>query len=431
MFRLLSSPTERPPPRSQTDVELAVKTKQDVQEAERTKKRQNLVTRTLWTFIMIGGFMGILLMGHAYLILLVMVCQTIVYREVTALFSLKDMSPETAELAVNEHKDPWSKTLNWYFFAVTNYFLYGESIIYYFKHVVFADGQLLPFATNHRMISFTLYTIGFMGFVLSLKRGYLKQQFGLFCWVHMSLLLIVVSSHFIINNILEGLIWFFVPASLVICNDVFAYIWGITLGRTPLIKLSPKKTVEGFVGAFWSTLIFSVIWGTYFMRFNYMICPVHDLGVSVWSNVQCVPNPVFIAKEWEIWAPLRVFLSQLLGRPVTVIPYLPYQLHLLVFAIFASLVAPFGGFFASGFKRAFDIKDFGHSIPGHGGMTDRMDCQFLMGVFTYVYYSSLIREHNVTVGSILQMIVSGLTVEEQLELMRDLKKYMQGRGITI
>jgi phosphatidate cytidylyltransferase len=38
-----------------------------------------------------------------------------------------------------------------------------------------------------------LYTIGFMGFVMSLKKGYLKQQFGLFCWVHMSLLLIVVS----------------------------------------------------------------------------------------------------------------------------------------------------------------------------------------------------------------------------------------------
>ena len=117
-------------------------------------------------------------------------------------------------------------------------------------------------------------------------------------------------------------------------------------------------------------------------------------------------------------------------------------------SIFASLVAPFGGFFASGFKRAFDIKDFGHSIPGHGGMTDRMDCQyvkqhlyncsgslctsrFLMGVFTYVYYSNLIREHHVTVGSILQVIVSGLSVDEQLELIADLKRYLGRQGIIV
>lgn len=38
-------------------------------------------------------------------------------------------------------------------------------------------------------------------------------------------------SHFIINNILEGLIWFWIPASLVICNDIWAYIWGMA---TPL-----------------------------------------------------------------------------------------------------------------------------------------------------------------------------------------------------
>ena len=124
---------------------------------------------------------------------------------------------------------------------------------------------------------------------------------------------------------------------------------------------------------------------------------------------------------------------------------------MLVLACFASLVAPFGGFFASGFKRAFNIKDFGHSIPGHGGMTDRMDCQcvvislarthmtltwcsyrrFLMGVFTYVYYSSLIRQNHVSVGSILQMIVSGLTPQQQLELMADLKRYLEGQGIAV
>lgn len=160
-----------------------------------------------------------------------------------------------------------------------------------------------------------LYTIGFMGFVMSLKKGFLKQQFSLFCWVHMSLLLIVVSSHFIVNNILEGLIWFWVPASLVICNDIFAYIWGKSIGRTPLIKLSPKKTVEGFVGAFWSTMIFGVLWGTYFMRFDYMICPVNELGIGAWSEtgMQCTPNPIFVWREWQIWKPVALFLSTLVG----------------------------------------------------------------------------------------------------------------------
>lgn len=54
-----------------------------------------------------------------------------------------------------------------------------------------------------------------------------------------------------------------------------------------------------------------------------------------------------------------------------------------------------------------------------------------MGVFTYVYYSSLIREHHVTVGSILQTIVSGLTLQEQLELVADLKRYLGTQGIKI
>jgi len=61
-------------------------------------------------------------------------------------------------------------------------------------------------------------------------------------------------------------------------------------------------------------------------------------------------------------------------------------------------------------------------------MTDRMDCQFLMGVFSYVYYSALVREHQVTVGSVLQTVVSNLSPGEQVELFYDLKKYLDGIG---
>jgi phosphatidate cytidylyltransferase len=117
------------------------------------------------------------------------------------------------------------------------------------------------------------------------------------------------------NNILEGIIWFWVPACLVICNDVFAYVCGITMGRTPLIKLSPKKTVEGFVGAFLCTVVFAFVWGTLSSHFNYMICPVHDLGVNAFSDMKCTPNPVFVWREWVIWKPVATFLSTIV-RPL-------------------------------------------------------------------------------------------------------------------
>ncbi|WRT64930.1 uncharacterized protein IL334_001870 [Kwoniella shivajii] len=393
------------------------------------KKDRNVIERTTWTFIMIFGFIALLCLGHPYMILLVMLCQTLVYKEVTALFDLRDHGANKFEVASGEKADKWSKTLNWYFFVVCNYFLYGESIIYYFKHVVFVDAYFIPFARNHRFISFMLYVVGFVGFVANLQRQWLRQQFALFCWVHISLLLVVVSSHFIINNILEGLIWFFVPASLVICNDVMAYVCGKLFGRTPLIKLSPKKTVEGFVGAFICTLLFGLAWGTFFMRFPYMICPARDLGTNVLSQITCRPNPVFVWRDFEFTGPAKQILSTVLGHAPPSIPYAPFQIHSLVMATFASLVAPFGGFFASGFKRAFNIKDFGHSIPGHGGMTDRMDCQFMMGLFSYVYYSSLIRIQYVTVGSIMQTVVTSLTAREQLELLADLKRFLEGQGV--
>lgn len=54
-----------------------------------------------------------------------------------------------------------------------------------------------------------------------------------------------------------------------------------------------------------------------------------------------------------------------------------------------------------------------------------------MGMFSYVYYSALVREHHVTVGSVLQTIVSHLTAQEQVELFYDLKRYLDGAGITV
>ncbi|ORY93828.1 cytidylyltransferase family-domain-containing protein [Syncephalastrum racemosum] len=385
-----------------------------------SKKWRNWWLRTITTFMMIGTFFTILASGHAWVILMVMAIQTIVYGEVV----------QIAQVPAKESNMRWYKTMSWYFLVSTMYFLYGESIIYYFQKIILVDAFLLPFATHHRFISFVLWVIGFVFFVTNLRKGLYKRQFAQFGWTHMALILIVVQSHFIVNNILEGLIWFVLPASLVICNDIFAYVCGFFWGRTQLIQLSPKKTVEGFLGGWLCTVIFGLLWTSLLMRFDYFICPAKDLGTTAWSAATCYPkNPVFNSIPYELPAAVSAFMQQVLRVDITEVWIAPVQLHSLVLSCFASLIAPFGGFFASGLKRAFHIKDFGQSIPGHGGMTDRMDCQFIMGVFAHIYYQSFIKTYSQSVGTLLATAISSLTLEQQLELLERLLTFFVNQGI--
>lgn len=108
------------------------------------------------------------------------------------------------------------------------------------------------------------------------------------------------------------------------------------------------------------------------------------------NNVQCERDSIF--EQHTVIMPAVV--QQLTAHRLTSLRVSTAQVHAVVLGFFASLMAPFAGFFASGLKRAFKLKDFGDLIPGHGGMTDRMDCQGLMGLFTYFYLRTYIyKEH--------------------------------------
>lgn len=179
----------------------------------------------------------------------------------------------------------------------------------------------------------------------------------------------------------------------------------------------------GFVGAWVCTIIFGIMLTNILTRYKYFICPVNDLGANIFTGLECEPNPVFIPRTYHI-----PFIPPNWTLLPTTISVTPMQFHILVMSTFASLIAPFGGFFASGLKRTFNIKDFGDSIPGHGGMTDRMDCQFIMGFFAFVYYQSFIAVYKASVGSVIETAITGLTPEEQVELVKGLAKHLYNQG---
>jgi phosphatidate cytidylyltransferase len=100
-------------------------------------------------------------------------------------------------------------------------------------------------------------------------------------------------------------------------SDVLQYVWGKLLGRTKIApRLSPSKTVEGFVGGAASA------------------------------------TAIGAALSWMT-------------------PFTPLQAALLSFVIV--LMGFFGGLVMSAIKRDRGVKDWGHLIAGHGGFLDRLD----------------------------------------------------------
>ena len=125
---------------------------QDRTSSEYEKKKQSFITRAIWSFVMIAFFFFILFSGHIYVIAVVTAVQIISFKEVIAI----------ANVPSKEKKLRFTKSLNWYFLAITMYFLYGESVIYYFKHILLVDKVFLPLASHHRFICFTLYVMGML-----------------------------------------------------------------------------------------------------------------------------------------------------------------------------------------------------------------------------------------------------------------------------
>ncbi|XP_062094941.1 phosphatidate cytidylyltransferase 1-like [Humulus lupulus] len=221
--------------------------------------------RSMWiracSFVwMIGGFAFIIYMGHLCITAMIVVIQIFMEKK---LFNLLRRDHEERHL-------PGFSLLNWLFFFTAMVFVYGRILSQRLFNTITSDNFLHQFVSSlikyHMVICYTLYIAGFVWFIIRLKKKRMyKYQFGQYAWTHMIMIIVFTQSSFTVANIFEGIIWFLLPATLIVINDIAAYFFGFFFGRTPLIKLSPKKTWEGFIDASVTTVISAFLVSLFFL----------------------------------------------------------------------------------------------------------------------------------------------------------------------
>ena len=226
---------------------------------------------------------------------------------------------------------------------------------------------------HHSFISAMLLIIVLVLFTLTLEKGQYRYQFRRLGWQILCSLLPISGSLFFGYYVFKGYFWVILTNGSVMVNDIMAFVFGKTMGKTKLIQLSPNKTVEGFVGCGITTVLFAIWISGYISQFQQITCPQVELNLAPFKQLTC--------ERPDIYEPQNMSLPLGLGN----MTMSPAQIHAAVIALFAALIAPFGGFFASGLKRGLRIKDFSDSIPGHGGFADRFDCHIVISFFVYIY----------------------------------------------
>lgn len=128
---------------------------------------------------------------------------------------------------------------------------------------------------------------------------------------------------------------------LIWTNDTFAYIVGKSIGKIKLFeKISPKKTVEGFLGG----IVFAVLAGVLISKYYIKASPEHsDKSIMIWTSI----------------------------------------------AVIVGIAGTIGDLIESKFKRIAGVKDSGSIMPGHGGILDRLDSVIFVAPIIFLFYQIL------------------------------------------
>jgi phosphatidate cytidylyltransferase len=124
---------------------------------------------------------------------------------------------------------------------------------------------------------------------------------------------------------------------LIWTNDTFAYLVGKSIGKHKLFeRISPKKTIEGFIGG----IIFAII-ASYFISKYFLKIP--EKNIYIWF----------------------------------------------IIAFIVGVFGTIGDLVESKFKRIAEKKDSGKIMPGHGGILDRLDSVIFVAPIIFLFYQIL------------------------------------------
>lgn len=118
--------------------------------------------------------------------------------------------------------------------------------------------------------------------------------------------------------------------AIIWANDTFAYLIGKNFGKRKLLeRISPKKTIEGFLGGLLGGLL---------------------VGFLIFKYTQLFSLPIWIS-----------------------------------LAVLITFTGTVGDLIQSKFKRQAGVKDSGVIMPGHGGIYDRLDSVLYASPFVYAF----------------------------------------------
>lgn len=137
---------------------------------------------------------------------------------------------------------------------------------------------------------------------------------------------------------------------ITVCTDVFALVFGMTLGKHKMAPVtSPKKTWEGAIGG------------------SAVATTVGTLVIFLYPHIAPFFHQIPDGEKFEFFD--KIFRY----NEFTLVGKISFGITL---TLFLSVCSQVGDLLASKLKRTYGIKDYSNIFPGHGGVLDRFDSLF-------------------------------------------------------